>query len=510
MARGRHSASKAERAQRAGRADEATDATDATGAAEADEPTAKGEAAEATAAGEATGTAEAGEATDAGETTGTAEAGEATDADDMAGAAPRAPRRRPRPRRSRRPRRAARLLAMLNLGLVVAAAAAGLTILLLGEDGGPATAQRTGLAGAVGPEQDTLLLVRSGGGGPAAGMTLLAAGGEDSPAVVLLLPVGTLTDIPGVGLDRLGLAHQYGGAALAQATVENLLGIEIDRVAVVDDRGLGALLGRAGGFSVTVPNRLVVRAEDGTAEVRFEPGEQFLDGRRLAEYWAFRARGEDELASFSRQQQVLAGWLDQLRDAETFETATAGGLPQLDSTADAEWVRRLLRDLVAAREGDALGVVLLPVEAFGGEGPDGTSTFRPRTAAITTLVEEFFFGSVPAEGVGGAIRVQVLNGVGVPGIGEQVDRRLGGGGFRIVLTDNARDFDFTETRILVYDESSRSMAAAERVRERLGVGTIQVSRQPQSVVDLTIVVGADFLDGEDVESPPPPAAPDEE
>jgi polyisoprenyl-teichoic acid--peptidoglycan teichoic acid transferase len=29
----------------------------------------------------------------------------------------------------------------------------------------------------------------------------------------------------------------------------------------------------------------------------------------------------------------------------------------------------------------------------------------------------------------------------------------------------------------------------------LGVGTIQISRQPQSVVDLTIVVGADFQDG---------------
>jgi hypothetical protein len=95
---------------------------------------------------------------------------------------------------------------------------------------------------------------------------------------------------------------------------------------------------------------------------------------------------------------------------------------------------------------------------------------------------------------GEAVRVQVLNGVGVPGVGQEVDRLLDRGAFRIVLSDNARSFDFDATQILVYDESERSLAAAQRVQELLGVGTIQVSRQPQSVIDLTIVVGSDFVE----------------
>lgn len=388
------------------------------------------------------------------------------------------------------------IFASALLFLLVAAAATVLTVLAVGRDSGPDVATRSDTPAALGPAQDTLLLVRHSGEGPAEGMTLLAAGREDEGAAALLLPVGTLVDIPGVGLDRLGLAQQYGGPALAQATVENLLGIEIDEIAIVDERGLGTMLGRAGGFSVTVPERLVTRADDGTAQVRFEPGEQFLDGRRLAEYWGFTARGEDELSAFSRQQQVLTRWLDELTDEATFEAVVAGGMPQLDTTADREWVRQLLADLVDARRAEALRVTLLPVESFGGEGPDGGSTFRPRTEAIGALIADLFGGSVPATGAGGALRVQVLNGVGVPGVGELVDRRLGGGSFRVVLTDNARDFDFAETRILVYDESSRSMQAAELVQERLGVGTIQVSRQLQSVVDLTIVVGADFLETE--------------
>jgi polyisoprenyl-teichoic acid--peptidoglycan teichoic acid transferase len=390
----------------------------------------------------------------------------------------------------------------LLLGLVfllVGAATAGVTAVLLGAGGtGTATAAHQAPEVVETSVQETLLLVRHDGRTDAAsGMTLLAAGPGAAEGTVLFLPVGTLTDIPGIGLDRLGLALQYGGPVLAQATVENLLGIEIDEVAAVDDAGLGSLLDRTGGFPVEVGERLVVRDADGAGEVRFEPGAQHLDGPRLAELWGFVARGEDELTSFARQQQVLEGLLDEAADPAVLDALVADGAPQLDTAADSGWLRGLVAALTRAREGEALQVTILPVESFGGQGPEGGSTFRPRTEAIAALVAGSLDDSVPAGRTASSVRVQVLNGVGEPGIGQLVDRRLGGGAFRIVLTDNARDFEFTETRILVYDETERSMAAAEQVRERLGVGTIAVSRQLQSVVDVTIVVGADFLEQQD-------------
>jgi LCP family protein required for cell wall assembly len=391
-----------------------------------------------------------------------------------------------------------RRLALL-VGLVLALLGGALTYLLLDEPPGAETAARGPLPERAGPEQDTLLLVRrSEEGGPAEGLTLLAAGPEEGTGLVLFLPVGTLVDIPGVGLDRLGLTHQYGGPALTQAAVENMLGIQIDHAATVSDAGLASLLERAGGVTVEVPSRLVRRADDGTAEVRFEPGEQVLDGRRLAEYWGFVARGEDELASFSRQQAVLQALLERAGDPDQLDVIAGDGAPQLDTAAEPDWIREQLAALAAAHGQNELRVTLLPVESFGGDGPDGGATFRPRREGMEALVSESLAASVPADGVGGPVRVQVLNGVGLPGVGQHVDRKLGGGSFRIVLTDNARSFDFTETRILVYDESTRSMEAARRVQERLGVGTIQVSRQPQSVVDVTIVVGSDFLEAQGI------------
>ncbi|HWB72064.1 MAG TPA: LCP family protein, partial [Egibacteraceae bacterium] len=345
--------------------------------------------------------------------------------------------------------------------------------------------------------QDTLLLVRhSQDPGGATGVTLLAASPGDARSLVLFVPIGTLVEVPGFGLDRLGLAYQYGGPALVEASLENALGIAIDHTAAVSDSGLAALLGRVGGLELAVPERLVLRAGDGAAMVRFEPGGQFLDGPRLAEYWGFVQRGEDELASFSRQQLVWERLLAAAAaDPTVVERLLAGGAPQLETDAETVWLQSLLAGLAQAQASDRLSFTLLPVQPFGAAGSVATAdaaSFRLDEQAAAELVGSLLLASVPDGDASAAVRVQVLNGVGVPGIGQLVDERLEGGGFRIVLTDNASRFDFAQTRIVVYDESPASIDAAQRVHERLGVGTILVSRQPQTVVDLTIVVGADF------------------
>ena len=104
----------------------------------------------------------------------------------------------------------------------------------------------------------TMLLVRAPHEpGPAKGVTLFAVGPADGQAAVVLLPVGTLMDVPGHGLERLGAAFQYGGAALVEATVENTLGVDVDHSAAVSDAGLAALLGRVGPVEVDVDRRLV-------------------------------------------------------------------------------------------------------------------------------------------------------------------------------------------------------------------------------------------------------------
>ncbi len=91
------------------------------------------------------------------------------------------------------------------------------------------------------------------------------------------------------------------------------------------------------------------------------------------------------------------------------------------------------------------------------------------------------------------IRVQVLNGNGVPGIGQEVADLLVDKGFRVIVSANARRFDYDRSLIIIYDDSPESEAIARKARSLLGGGEIQVSTQDQGIVDLTIVVGKDFL-----------------
>jgi hypothetical protein len=227
--------------------------------------------------------------------------------------------------------------------------------------------------------------------------------------------------------------------------------------------------------------------------VLFPAGPSTLDGPEAAKFWSFVGSGEDELAVLARQRQIWNSVFASMSADDAVRGRTIGdGAPQLRpvSSDDPNVVTDLFDGLIAAHTADELGFELLPVKVFGAAGSEDTYQVREQQSA--ELIADTLAPSRPPGGEAGRLRVQVLNGVGTPGIGRQIDQRLDGEPVRVTLTDNAVNFEQATTRILIYDDNPAIREAAERVRERLGVGTIELSRQPQSVVDLTIVVGADF------------------
>jgi hypothetical protein len=89
--------------------------------------------------------------------------------------------------------------------------------------------------------------------------------------------------------------------------------------------------------------------------------------------------------------------------------------------------------------------------------------------------------------------IQILNGNGQPGVGRDVAELLVGRGFRVVRSGNAAGFGHRRTLIVAYDPSAEARKTAQRARRLLGVGKVLVSAQEQGIVDLTVVVGRDFL-----------------
>jgi hypothetical protein len=113
---------------------------------------------------------------------------------------------------------------------------------------------------------------------------------------------------------------------------------------------------------------------------------------------------------------------------------------------------------------------------------------RPDYEAVAALMEERFgMARQPP------VRVLVLNGTGSPGVGELVAERLIPEGYRVVVSENASNFDHRETLVVAGSEESRG--AAERIRRLLGVGALSVSAVPSGLGEVTILVGEDYTNG---------------
>jgi polyisoprenyl-teichoic acid--peptidoglycan teichoic acid transferase len=334
----------------------------------------------------------------------------------------------------------------------------------------------------------------------AAAIVVLAYDRAADQGTVLLVPAGTVADVPGHGSFTVGDAYSFGEGPLVAVTVDNLLDVRLDGVVSISRDGWASLGDALGPVEVEVRSRLVADAAGTGGEVRFEPGPQRLEGDRLAEYLTFRAGGETELEALPRIQQVVAGLLDRIAE----DPAPVRDLLGLDAqgevaadpaqdaaiqTSDAQLTYALLTELADARQRERVTTLTLPVSPLGTGRDD---LYRVDTGRADQLIDERLAASRPTEATGAGRSLQVLNGNGIPGIGQQVAERLQPGGYRILLTGNADRFSHEVTRIVIYDDSSEQLAIARDIRERLGTGEIERSGTPQSVVDVTIVVGADF------------------
>jgi len=176
---------------------------------------------------------------------------------------------------------------------------ASLNVLLLGVDGTPP--EDSWASGATGVRSDTVMLVHV----PA----------DRSSVQVISLMRDTWVDVPGHGEAKLNAAFSWGGARLTVQTVEQLLAVRIDHVAVIDFEGLGALADALGGVPVESPVAFSSRNMPGFS---FTAGQNVVEGDRALAFVRERYSFRD--ADFQRvrnQASFVRGAVDRLHDVAT-------------------------------------------------------------------------------------------------------------------------------------------------------------------------------------------------
>jgi hypothetical protein len=376
--------------------------------------------------------------------------------------------------RRRRRHQRERLRRQRRLAVVLVLVAIAGTLVLVQRvregGGGGGTGAADGATAGSGTRIAPVLLTEALPDGRAGWLTALvpAVGGKGGG--ILLIPSGTMAEVPSLGLDPVGNALAAGGASRLLFTAENVVGASLGTVDQLDAARLAALVRPAGALTVEVPDRVEDVLASGRVQVLYEPGPNRIEPDEVSQFLGVKGRSND-LARLARHQAFWDAWLTRLaKDAKLRPDAGSPLGKAVTALARGEWQVRVL-----------------PVQAVG-TLDTGDDIYRVDRDELPAVVTKIFPDTRVAAGA--RPRVRILNGTGELELAQRVAQVLVPAGIEVTLTGNANPLGQQVTQVIYYDPDERAMA--EKVRAALGVGVLVRNRTQTDVVDVTVVVGKDF------------------
>lgn len=201
-------------------------------------------------------------------------------------------------------------------------------------------------------------------------MMLVHLDADRDEVTVISLPRDSWVDVPGYGPAKINAAFSYGGPSLAVRTVEQLTGVRIDHLAVVDWEGFRELTDAVGGITVEVPDTVV----DSARGITWTAGQHELDGQQALDYVGQRyGLPGGDLDRVRRQQVVLATLAEEsleMRSSPGLALDFVGMLTRHVSVDD-EWSNREMTSLAWSLRDvgrDDVRYLTAPVSGLGWEG----------------------------------------------------------------------------------------------------------------------------------------------
>lgn len=313
---------------------------------------------------------------------------------------------------------------------------------------------------------------------------------RDQTASLIYFPNDLLVNVPGIGMDQLSSLVELdeGRISMTLVTVENLLGIEVDRYVLMTDRDLRIILNQMDkSYEVDVPSKLSYKDNSLDVAVDLSSGEQKISGNTLASYLTYSEPGK-RMDLIERQKGFVPVFLQRSREMiNDIELIIKKNANLLDTDASNKELTGIWQ-AYALLEGNDLLQGTLPVKEFRFEK---TVVHRVDTDKLEEFVKKYVKSQTNRSSFE-RFRLEILNGCGVPGVGEKVAAEIDLNTFEVVSSANADSFDYPETVIIIYGEDKDVMSAAEQMREELEVGKIESHPKSHDISDITVIVGNDY------------------
>ncbi len=168
-------------------------------------------------------------------------------------------------------------------------------------------------------------------------------------ASLLSIPRDTRVRIYGYGYDKINAAFAYGGEPLAEKTVENFLGIDIDHYVVIDVKSFVKIIDAIGGIDINVEKRMKYEDpwdDNGGLYINIFPGKQHMDGKKAVTYVRYRD-SEGDIGRIERQQKFIEACLDKVM-SPSFIPRIPAVIREVSDAIDTDMTFRQLLELAGA------------------------------------------------------------------------------------------------------------------------------------------------------------------
>jgi anionic cell wall polymer biosynthesis LytR-Cps2A-Psr (LCP) family protein len=320
----------------------------------------------------------------------------------------------------------------------------------------------------------------------------------DSELISLCIPVNTLFEIPGFGLDTVNRSVEYGGPDLLKLTLENNTGIDVESYLLMD---IINTVNKLESISVNLDEAVTITSEGGST-TELNQGENILNGETAHSFLKYFSGTNPDVGASGIKNQKLIVDAVMKKIVGSEESDLSKNLTKIsdyiDTDLNLEELSELISTIASLEDGKnqvhALDGRTEPIDE------SGTVVFVPDISRVAAIFnQEVEMTEETVEELGETVTVTVLNGVGTKGIAGQTAELLRGLRFtdgtpRYNVTDvgDADNYDYTETQISSRLLEENYLKAADHIRNVLLVGNVSSDENSEQETDIIVVIGKDF------------------
>ncbi|MCL4417159.1 MAG: LCP family protein, partial [Actinobacteria bacterium] len=314
----------------------------------------------------------------------------------------------------------------------------------------------------------------------------------------LSVPVNTLMEIPGFGLDSVNKSVGFGGMDLLKLTLKNTLGMDVNNYILMD---IVNIVNKLEGMNLKLGENITITAGDGS-KIELKQGDNIINGETALSFLNYFSGVNTDVpvASVSKQKILLDSLAKKIIGEK--EGDMAKNFTKIKDYIDTDLNLEELSQLIST----IAGLDSEKNKSYALEGStvelEGKTFYVPDVTKLADIFNQQNLiqnGEQKPATTGDTLTLSVLNGVGVGGIAGKTSELLKGlkfddgkSKYDVTTVGDADNYDYAETQIILKSGEQNMLAAAEDIKKVLKVGNITTQEDSTQSTDIVVIIGKDF------------------